>query len=249
MTLECGLCVQRGVNKMECQDTALAGHDVFGEGRITVTCKSPAWVALLDGVGGNAGGREASRFAATELAASEPEAEVESVRNWIAAINRRLLAEGAASGLTQMATTLAGIFFTDRGQVLACAGNTRVYAFLGKYLSQLTRDHTTLQMLRDLGIEDSSCNPAEILCCMGGGTPNYLDRLAVSPVFERGMPQTVLMTTDGIHDILTIDEMEQILSEPGTLQEKAERLCRRAVEQGSEDDCSALLVHPWLGEQ
>ncbi len=245
MKLEAGLCVRRGQHKAECQDTALVGGTVFGETLTGISCTAPAWAALLDGVGGNSGGQEASRFAASELASSEPAAEVESVRSWIAAINRRLLAEAASQeGRTQMATTLSGIFFTDDGAVLANAGNTRVYALQGPYLRQLTRDHTTLQMLRDLGGDEGTCNPSEILCCLGGGSPRYLDRLAVSRVFERSVPHTVLMTTDGIHDILTTDEMEQILAEPGSLQEKAEKLCRMAAERGSEDDCSALLVHP-----
>ena len=244
MIFEAGICVRRGKNKAECQDTALFGKEVLGETLETLSCHSPAWIALLDGVGGNAGGREASRYAASELASSEPASEAESVRSWIMAINRRLLAE-AAPEKAQMATTLAGVFFSGEDAFLVNAGNTRVYALQGPYLRQLTRDHTTRQMLLDMGNEEAArgCNASEIMCCLGGGVPDYLDRLSVTQVFERNTPQFLLMTTDGIHDVLTMDEMELLLAGDGTLQEKAERLCLEAANHGSEDDCSAILVN------
>ena len=244
MEFEAGICVRRGRNKDECQDTALVGKQVLGETQRTLTCQSPAWIVLLDGVGGNAGGREASRYVASELACSEPSSEPESVRSWIMAINRRLLAE-AAPEKARMATTLAGVFFSGTDAYLVNAGNTRVYALQGSYLRQLTRDHTTRQMLLDMGNGEAArdCNASEIVCCLGGGVSGYLDRLSVARVFERTMPQILLMTTDGIHDVLTLDEMELLLAGDGTLQEKAERLCLEAANQGSEDDCSAILVN------
>ena len=247
MKLEAAYCVARGKNKTECQDTGLIGREILNERRGSLVCGDPAWLLLMDGVGGNSGGKEASVFVAAELARCVPEADADSIRSCIKAVNNALSARAAESpGRERMATTLAGLYFAEGKAFLAYAGNTRVNILQGPYLRQMSVDHTTYQMLMSSGNTEAaaSCNRSEIMACLGGGTTEYLSLLEVKQVFERGMPATILITTDGVHDHLSEDEMEDILKRPLSGEELAAALCEQALENGSDDDRSALLIHP-----
>ena len=51
-----------------------------------------------------------------------------------------------------------------------------------------------------------------------------------------------LITSDGVHGKLGIDEIEEILNGAGSYAEKCETLVRRAEEAGSRDDLSAVII-------
>lgn len=59
-----------------------------------------------------------------------------------------------------------------------------------------------------------------------------------------------LLTSDGIHEYVTIDEMEDILSqnhEDGG--QAVRRITELALQNGSQDDCSIVLVIPDCKEE
>ena len=49
-----------GVHKLICEDTALIGDNVINDCQGDIILDTPAWISLFDGVGGNAGRRDAS---------------------------------------------------------------------------------------------------------------------------------------------------------------------------------------------
>jgi protein phosphatase len=69
-----------------------------------------------------------------------------------------------------MATTLTGFYFNDGQYKIVHVGNTRAYVKQGKYLKQITSDHTTYNWLLNSGqIEAAAkCNRSEITNCFGG---------------------------------------------------------------------------------
>ena len=69
-----------------------------------------------------------------------------------------------------------------------------------------------------------------------------MKQLVVRPVFDDRRPKLLLMTTDGIHDYLTNDEMENILGTEMTDKEKIDSLIERAGEKGSKDDRSSAMI-------
>ena len=54
--------IQKGPHKLNCDDAALIGNEVYDEGVHRIQPEMPCIVAVADGVGGNQGGKEASRF-------------------------------------------------------------------------------------------------------------------------------------------------------------------------------------------
>ena len=246
MILTISYSVERGRNKPQCDDTALAGTNVLNEAGGTVTIPAPAWVCLCDGVGGNAGGAEASAFVCCALAGTEPSGSADTVADIFRKINSGLLERAAETpDRKNMATTATALSFAGDGTALAHIGNTRLYSIRGGFMKQITKDQTTYQWLLDRGDEESArcCNRNEIRGAMGGGRPEFMNLLETSNPFERKTPSGLLLTSDGVHEYLTEDELEAIVGEEGIPdEEKAEKLCRAALEKGSDDDRSAILI-------
>ena len=203
-------------------------------------------ICVGDGVGGNAGGDEASIFLMQNVSELKIEYSNDQLREKLLNINEMLLEYAkTVPGHENMATTFTALFFEKNGVKIAHCGNTRVYALQGSFLKQITADQTTYQWLVSTGNTDAaeSCNKSEIRGAFGGGNSKYADLLVVENVFERGLPPLILLTSDGIHDSLDIDEIEDIVVAEGVSSaEKINKLIDTAVSKGSLDDCTAILV-------
>ena len=241
MTVHVSCRVSRGVQKAECEDSCLVGTAVINDSAVSLDSTAPTMVCLCDGVGGNAGGRDASLFLCREIGNAVNHSEVTEA---LKKLNGELIEYGIQSGKPTMASTLTGLIFRDDRITLIHAGNTRLYTIRGGFLNQITTDHTTYEWLKSIGNTEAAeaCNRSEIRCAFGAGNPDYLKQLVVRPVFDDRRPKLLLMTTDGIHDYLTNDEMENILGTEMTDQEKIDSLIERAGEKGSKDDRSAMMI-------
>ena len=143
-----------------------------------------------------------------------------------------------------MATTLTGIVSGHDGYYLIHAGNSRLYVMQGRYLKQLTTDHTAYQWLLRHGQEEQAeqCNQNQILCCLGGGDPRQAGQLTVKRIFEQALPETLVLTSDGIHDYVDIDFMEEALANAPSLAQGAQIIADKAKENGSRDDQSLIIL-------
>lgn len=230
---------QKGPGKAENEDRIVIGRNLLAQGRME-TVLSRGIVAVADGVGGNRGGAEASHFVAQQLTCANA-----ITGQVLTDINRQLLALAAVrEGCQAMATTLSGICFGPEGATVFSTGNTRVWVVQGGgYLKQLTCDHTTVQYLLSTGqlTTDQAAGSArknEITACFGGGSEALL-RLQLLPM---AMPVTTfLITSDGIHDHLSLDRMEQLLEQHGCTAAACRAMLQAARDSGSQDDASILL--------
>lgn len=142
-----------------------------------------------------------------------------------------------------MATTLALVDFTENFAKITYVGNTRVYAMVnGKYLKQLTRDDTTLEYLLATGQMDASTAESfdrknEITACFGAGSPALLKLKQI----DISGQDTLILTSDGIHDYVSLDEMEDIYCATDDKMEFCKKLIEQAVENGSMDDMSVIV--------
>lgn len=238
--------IVKGINKEKCDDSALVGTIVINNESGSVEAEDITHICVGDGVGGNAGGDEASIFLMRNVSELKTEYSNEQLREKLLNINEMLLEYAkTVSGHENMATTFTALFFEKNGVKIAHCGNTRVYALQGSFLKQITADQTTYQWLVSTGNTDAAenCNKSEIRGAFGGGNSKYADLLVVENVFERGLPPLILLTSDGIHDSLDIDEMEDIVVAEGVSSvEKINKLIDTAISKGSLDDCTAILV-------
>lgn len=241
------ICVysQIGNEKSVCEDAAMVAGTIISDSYFEIQTEQTHTVAIADGVGGNAGGDCASRYVLEKLnEVSMVELSSEYIKQFIEKINNKLLQYAASSsGKENMATTLTGLIMTSDSGYLFHVGNTRIYGLQGNYLKQLTEDQTTYQWLLNIGQIEAAekCNKNEITNCLGGGNVQYGSGISVKENTTLNSYKRLLLTTDGIHEYISIDELEDFSS--GELSEiTMKRLADMASGNGSSDDKTIIVI-------
>lgn len=230
---------QKGISKLENEDCVVVGRNVVTGGTLFSEIDDGV-LAVADGVGGNIAGAVASRFVADRICHLK-----EVNENTLHRINNELLElSSKQSEYKGMATTLAGVLLSNNKAILFSIGNTRVYLLQSrKYLKQLTTDDTTVNYLISTGqmTSEEVANferKNEITACFGGGQAG-LFKISIENIDSISSP--VIITSDGIHDYLTVDKMEDIIQEFGLSEKTCEEMMASARNAGSNDDISILI--------
>ena len=221
-----------------------------------------AFAVLSDGMGGHNAGEVASRlaveilkdkvqaFAARPDAQSLSPAAIEAeIREWIAEVNREIYQRGKASAEQKgMGATVAfAMVLADDRLVLANVGDSKIFVVSGLSVRQLSVDHTALaEQRRALGSdsvapEDDASNPFAHALTRSLGQEKKVDPDVRTDV-TLGPGDVVVLTTDGVTDVLEAERFLTALEATGGLQEAAEEIYRLAFEAGSKDNISVALV-------
>ena len=235
-----------GSGKRECEDTALFNETLVNNETIEIEADHLRCVGAADGVGGNAGGRIASRYAAHQFAHKEfcHLTEVE-IRKFVGDLNADLIQHASAiPEKAEMATTLTCVVAAADGYYCVHAGNTRLYVMQGSYLKQLTTDHTTYNWLMKCGQYEAAehCSKNEINCCLGGGNPHYADHLVVQKLFDADFSGTLVLTSDGVHEFVDIDFLEKTLVTSKSDEDAVKLVTEKAMQNGSTDDKTIVII-------
>ena len=237
--------VRIGVGKPVCDDIAIINEVVVNDDHHQSEASNLHVVGITDGVGGNAGGKEASLFVAEALSKLTFAEDEGGIRIQLEQLNRDLLEYAATvPGKQHMATTLTAIIAGGEKYFLTHVGNTRMYVARGSYLKQLTTDQTTYQWLLSHGqVEEAEhCNKNEISACMGGGTESLLQQLEVRRVFEDGLPSVLILTSNGIHEYVDIDRLEDLIFSGEPDAEIIRTAMDEAEANGSTDDKTLVII-------
>ena len=207
--------VAKGKDKEICEDSALIGESVIYDNELQLALNVPTVIGVADGVGGNLGGELASQFLLEKLLnCTITDYSEDYIRTLLCDINKELLSYADCTvDKKQMATTLTGLILNESDLFYVQSGNSRLYVMQGNYLKQVTKDQTTYQWLKDCGNDEvaEACNKNEIMGCFGGGNSAYVESLVVNRIENRTNAKTFLLTSDGIHEFVDIDDMEELL--------------------------------------
>lgn len=241
------ISVEIGYGKNECEDTAIFNETIrINDQSACIEANALQCVGVADGVGGNAGGRIASRYIAHQICqANFLSMTQQDIYTFAMDINASLINHAKLiSEKSDMATTLTCVVAAKDGYHLIHAGNTRLYVMQGSYLKQLTTDHTTYNWLIECGQYEAAdaCRKSEINCCFGGGSQRYASQLVIEKVFEDYFPDTLILTSDGIHDFVDLDYMENALSSDGSDSDAAQAIMDEARKNGSTDDTTIIIL-------
>ncbi|PRQ05374.1 Serine/threonine phosphatase stp [Enhygromyxa salina] len=220
--------------------------------------------AVLDGMGGEAGGEVASTVAAEAIAdfyrtiATDPQATwpypLDLGRTLLenqldAAIrlaNRRIRAQ-RCDELASMGTTVASLALSDadrccaRLAALGHVGDSRVYLLRDGSLTQLTRDHSLYEQLRADGVPLPPLSEfihANVITRALGPSEDERPELSRVKLYPG---DRFLLCTDGLSGGLGSSSITELLSQ-GTVDEAAEALVDAAFEAGSRDNITAIVV-------
>jgi protein phosphatase len=217
-------------------------------------------VVVADGMGGKAGGEEASRLAIASLvnlALHTPD--------WILRLDEEPLPEEvmrrAAERYQQVNQALAGEAQDNpwlRGfgttMTLACSigrelfvahlGDSRAYVFGGGRLHQLTRDHTLAQALADQRLierhEAATHRLRHVLTQSLGDHGRGIQPDVTRVVLDDG--DCLLVCTDGLTEMVPHQEIGDILGAAESAEAACRRLVDRALEAGGKDNVTVAVA-------
>lgn len=202
---------------------------------VVPAAESPAF-AVFDGVGGEQFGEMAAYIAADEFNRMFMESDKKNTERFLdsscRAMNDRICRFADENGVFSMGTTAAIIMFEKTSAYICNLGDSRVYKFSKSSLVRLSQDHVATSLYggrkpalaQYLGIpeEEFVINPyiVEEKCISG-------DRF--------------LICSDGLTDMLSEVEIQQVIAENEDLSSCAFNLLNTALENGGIDNTTIIL--------
>lgn len=194
----------------------------------------PTFVAAIaDGMGGNAGGAEASRTALRALAASlcdggAPHAAGdEAMRRGFRSAGARVFeASTVVPSLRDMGTTLTALCLSGGALTFGHVGDTRLYRVRGGRCEVLTTDHSVRQ------------GEGMLTRCIGAGQSETEFDVGPLPVDAH---DRFVLVTDGVWGVVPPSRFAALVARAGP-QQVAEQLVAEALAGGGPDNATAMVV-------
>jgi serine/threonine protein phosphatase PrpC len=214
---------------------------------------------VADGMGGHARGDVASQTAVETLARVLPAGVVPTPDEVIAAIDEanaavRSLSGADESGIAVAGTTLTGVVRV-RGEIpgseqwmVVNVGDSRVYLWDGRALTQLSVDHSAVQELVDAGLiteEQAAVHPERNVITRALGAEDFVDTDTI--LLPEAGRQTFLVCSDGLTKELSDESIARILAN-STGEGSADALVAAAIEAGGRDNVTVVVVESVTGE-
>ena len=207
---------------------------------------------LADGMGGHAGGEEASRIT-TEVIRHYLEA------NWDAPIESYDLLEKsiyqANEGILEdqaqhpergdMGTTVVVILFRHGETWRAHVGDSRLYRFRENLLEQITSDHTWIsQAVRagEITEDDAKHHPWRHVLSQCLGRRDLYEGIDIHKIEEILPGDRFLLCSDGLTEEVTDELINKSLTETDDLEEAVGKLVQNAKDGGGSDNITVVLV-------
>jgi serine/threonine protein phosphatase PrpC len=188
-------------------------------------------VAVIDGMGGYAGGAEAAAIVATALAAAHPSGDEIAMNTWFEALSERVAQAGRAWGMPQMGATVALLHVASDGIVMANVGDCRIYRVTGGYLGQMSVDDRTDDP------ESSAVTQA-----LGGTARIDAHVLLQRQAGEEETRERYLLCSDGVWGTLNLDALRDICVTQAVPGQAVETISASIYAQGATDNCSVIIV-------
>lgn len=215
---------------------------------------------VADGMGGHAAGEKASLSAVTtgievfsaydietkKLSGSDVTLEIEDViKIALKEANNRIIQASISSIHLQGMGTTGVIAVYNNGKVyLGNVGDSRGYLIKPDKVIQITKDHSVVQDLKDQGLiteEEAKVHPYRnvITRCLGMQAEIEVDTFGLD--LEIG--DKVLMCTDGLTNLVSNEEMRQMVTSSDDLEAICKKLVDTANERGGHDNITVVILH------
>lgn len=234
-----------GRQRRDNQDTFIS-QPLWNDGQVLL--------AVIDGVGGYAGGAEAAalaREAIVRYMAAPTGDTLTMLREAVVFANNQIVAgrqENPALARMSCVLTVAAADTETRRVCFVHVGDTRLYRFRNGCLEKLTHDHSLVGVREDarqLTEQEAMRHPRrnEILRDIGSRNhriddPDFLE----SDVADFAPGDVLLLCSDGLTDMLTRAQLTAVLSRSISLDEQVNQLIHQANEHGGQDNITVVLA-------
>lgn len=224
-----------GKHRSSNQDSGYAGYQLF---------------FVADGMGGHAGGDVASAIASQRIALTDAAHEtlqeaVQAFESGILQANDMLSSTVAAHGeLEGMGTTFSGMLLHEDQVVTAHIGDSRIYLVREGKVHQITKDHTFVQKLVDLGRitpEEALVHPRRNVLMRVLGDVEA-DPVIDVAVHEARPGDRWMLCSDGLCGVVPDEVLEHLLTTELEADEMAELLIGEALEFGGPDNITVVIT-------
>src|SRR5262245_33708660 len=206
-------------------------------------------VVVCDGMGGHAGGREASELAISTIveiidAAPAATSPAVALKRAIDEANIRVWAMHTAEAGHRPGSTGVAILIHDGGAEVAHVGDSRLYLVHAGAISQVTRDHSMVQELVDRNLirpEEAAKHPDsnKILRALGIAKEVEVDVRSEPVPYVTG--DVFILCSDGLSDLVEPADILDIAGSQPPAQ-AAGQLVDLANARGGHDNITAMVV-------
>ena len=208
-------------------------------------------IVLADGMGGHRAGHIASEMTATDLGASWVDTQLNTlndVREWMVAVleeeNKKIYQLGQTDEYKGMGTTLEAVVIIDQQMIYAHVGDSRIGLLRNGEYQQLTSDHSLVGALvraGQLSEEEARLHPQKNIITQSIGQHQPVEADIAIKTLEPG--NYVLVNSDGLTNMVSKEDIRDILLSEVPIENKAESLIRFANNAGGTDNITVALLH------
>jgi protein phosphatase len=206
---------------------------------------------VADGMGGHAGGEEASRIATQEIQAylvanwETPKSSSELLEQALWAANEAILLDQQSHAeRADMGTTAVVVLFRSPEQPwCGHIGDSRLYRLRESQLQQITEDHTWVARaikIGDITPDEARNHPFRHVLsrCLGREDLHQVD---VQPL-DLKIGDRLLLCSDGLTEELVDQKIAKFLQDTPWLDKAAVSLIEAAKEEGGHDNITVVIV-------
>lgn len=199
-------------------------------------------LSIFDGMGGGDYGEEASAAAARRmrqlLARREKTAQpIPFLEDASRQANLAVCAKQHELDTRRMGSTMAALYFSGNAVYACNVGDSRIFGLRQGTMLRISRDHTDEQFMKEQGITGRKPRLTQYL----GMDP---EQVQLEPHIVKGqlLPgDRYLICSDGLTDMLTEQEIQNILCQNENLSAAVHALIEAALEQGGQDNVTVAL--------
>jgi protein phosphatase len=205
---------------------------------------------VADGMGGHAGGQEASRIAAEKFKSyleeywESPLSSEELLQKAFHEANEEILKDQSAHPeRADMGTTAVVVIFRKNQPWCAHIGDSRLYRLRDQILEQISEDHTWVAravQAGELSKEEAKVHPWRHVLSQCLGRKDILG-IDVQPI-DVQPGDRLLICSDGLTEEVSDELILSLLQEKSDLEEAARILVEEAKRAGGSDNITIVLV-------
>ncbi len=214
-------------------------------------------LAVADGMGGHKAGEVASAIVINHLTEEfcnldtlgDKEHAIDFLRDLVTEMNHKIFDYTKENPDSKgMGTTFVCAVQTKDYLLYGNIGDSSGFVIKNHKLTKVTKDHTLVNLLVSTGEltpEEAKYHPRKnvLMRALGANNPIDIDIFDVEPNIDG-----ILLCSDGLTNMLTVEQIEKVLSEDKSVEDTVKKLINKANARGGTDNISVAYLKNESGD-